>query len=121
MAHAQAKRSVDLIVPLIQNSLPCLPARSQKLRFQTEMAPQIDPMDWGDKEDNPSTTVDVDTRSTSELLLDVSGNTPKLPVRLINGQRSLIADQSANRRAGAKISSIWPYGHEQQLMDVGEA
>ena len=81
------------------------------------MAPQIDPMDWGDEEDNPSTAMDVDTRSTSELSLDVSGNTVKWPVRLINGQRYLIADQSADRRAVAKISSTWPYGHEQRLMD----
>jgi hypothetical protein len=75
-------------------------------------------MDWDDEEDNPSTAIDVDTRNTSKLPSVVSNNTPKLPMRLINGRRYLIVDQSANRRAGAKISLIWVHGLELRLIDL---
>jgi hypothetical protein len=79
------------------------------------MAPQIDPMDWDNKENNLSTATDVDT---SELPSDVFNSTPKLFTRLINGRRYLIVDQSANRRAGVKTSLIWPYGRELRLIDL---
>jgi hypothetical protein len=75
-------------------------------------------MDWDDRENNLSTATDVDTRSTSELPSDVSDSTPKLPTRLINGRRYLMVDQSANRRAGVKISLIWPYGRELRLINL---
>jgi hypothetical protein len=74
-------------------------------------------MDWVDEENDLSIAIGSGTRITSEIARDGSGNTPKLPIRTINGQRYLEVDQSANRRAGSKISPIWQHGLELRAMD----
>jgi len=73
-------------------------------------------MDWGD-ENELSTAIGSGTRIASEIARDDSDNTPKLPIRTINGKRYLEVDQSANQRAGSKISSIWQHGLELRAMD----
>jgi hypothetical protein len=80
------------------------------------MAPPFDLMDWDD-EDDLSTMISRTTQIDSETASNTSGNIPKLPVRLIDGRRYLEVDQSANRRAGLKISLIWQHGLELRLMD----
>jgi hypothetical protein len=84
------------------------------------MAPPFDPMDWDDEEDDLSTVISHTTQIDSETASNTSSNTPKLPVRLIDGRRYLEVDQSANRRAGSKISLIWQHGLELRLMDSPE-
>jgi hypothetical protein len=74
------------------------------------MAALLDSMDWGDEENDLSTAIGSGTRIASKIARDDSDNTPKLPIRTINGKRYLDVDQSANRRAGSKISSIWQHG-----------
>jgi hypothetical protein len=37
----------------------------------------------------------------------------------IGGKRFLIVDQSANQRAGSKISKIWDYGKELRALSDG--
>jgi hypothetical protein len=71
------------------------------------MTPLFDPMDWEDGEEVQSTVTGADSQITSSLGAESSDSAPKLPVRLIKGRRYLIIDQSANRRAGSKISPIW--------------
>jgi hypothetical protein len=70
------------------------------------MAALFDSMDWGDEETDLSTVIGSGTRIASEIARDDSDNTPKLPIRTINGKRYLEVDQSANRRADSKISLI---------------
>jgi hypothetical protein len=54
-----------------------------------KMARLFDPIDWGEEENNLSSAIGSGTRITSEIASDNSNNTPKLPVRLINGRRYL--------------------------------
>ena len=81
------------------------------------MAALFDSMDWVNEENDLSTVIGSGTRIASEIARDDSGNTPKLPIPTINGEKYLEVDQSANRRAGSKISPIWQHGLELRAMD----
>src|SRR3954453_6771007 len=81
------------------------------------MAALFDSMDWVNEENDLSTVIGSGTRIASEIARDDSGNTPKLPIPTINGKRYLEVDQSANQRAGSKISPIWQHGLELRAMD----
>jgi hypothetical protein len=71
---------------------------------------------WDDEEIDLSTPIGS-ARIACEVISNDSDNTPKLPVRTIGGKRYLEIDQSANRRAGSKISLIWQHGLEIWAMD----
>jgi hypothetical protein len=73
-------------------------------------------MDWVDEENDLSTVIGSGTRIASETARDGSDNTPKLPIRTINGKRYLEVDQSANRLAGSRISPFWQHGLEGNLL-----
>jgi hypothetical protein len=81
------------------------------------MAALFGSMDWVNEENDLSTVIGSGTQIATEIARDDSGNTPKLPIRTIDGKRYLEVDQSANRRAGSKISPIWQYGLELRAMD----
>src|SRR3954454_18958418 len=81
------------------------------------MASLFDSMVWVDEENDLSTVRGSGTRIASEIARDGSSNTHKLPTRTINGKKYLEVDQSANRRAGSKISPIWQHGLELRAMD----
>jgi hypothetical protein len=49
-------------------------------------------MDWDDEEDDLSTMISHTTQIDSETASNTSSNTPKLPVRLIDGRRYLEVD-----------------------------
>jgi hypothetical protein len=70
------------------------------------MAATFDPMVWDDEEDDLSTAMGTESLIANGIALESFDNTPKLPVRIVRGRRYLEVDQSANRRAGSKISAI---------------
>ena len=75
------------------------------------MAQLFKSMDWVDKEDNLTTDLGTDDLGTDDLGTDTpqGSDSPRLPTRVIRGKKYLIVDQSANLRAGSKISVIWEY------------
>jgi hypothetical protein len=70
------------------------------------MAALFDSMDWGDEETDLSTVIGSGTRIASEIARDDSDNTPKLPIRTINGKRYLEVDQSAKVEKNDEILRI---------------
>jgi hypothetical protein len=82
-----------------------------------KMAPLFDSMDWEDEENDLSDPVAADTQTANQLAPHSSDNTASLSTRLIGGKTYLVVDQSANCRAGARVSGIWTYGLELRAMD----
>jgi hypothetical protein len=70
------------------------------------MAAIFDPMVWDNEENDLSTAMGTESLIANRIAPESFDNTPKLPVRMAKGRRYLEVDQSANRRAGSKISAI---------------
>ena len=86
----------------------CLPPQ-----IETKMAPLFN---WDDEEIDLSTPIGS-ARIACEVVSNDSDNTPKFTSAYNRQKKDLEIDQSANRRAGSKISLIWQHGLEMWAMN----
>jgi hypothetical protein len=65
-----------------------------------------------------STALGTETLAGREMMLDnVPNSRDSIPIELVGGRRFLKVDQTANLRAGSKVSKIREHGFEYRSLD----
>jgi hypothetical protein len=71
--------------------------------------------------DDLLTALGTETLAGREMMPEGSDNAPNLrdsmPIELVDGRRFLKVNQTANLRAGSKVSKIWEHGFEHRSLD----
>jgi BED zinc finger len=80
-------------------------------------------MDSSFDSDDLSTAFGTETLAEREMVPEGFDNAPNsrnsMPIELVSGRRFLKVDQTANLRAGSKVSKIWEHGFEYRSLDNG--